>query len=181
MSVGANIYIQIPDSSSHEDIQTWKAKFVAHFGFYEGMDQDYTDWYVFNIAGCGLPDVPYQGKHLSAWEVFPDSIFLEVHTMIDYYFPGYRRGSIEKLTEVGQWIETNVPSSIVWYGASGTGVATPFTQEVRKLFLEYFHLTDDETQNGDIDHQVTQNQWIHKIGKQQRESIETIKFEAMNK
>lgn len=180
MPTGARLYVQVPDIYSHPDILQWRQEFIAAFDFYEGLDDlrgvKYIEEYVFGVALYGSPDIGPPDNVQSAWDVFPNSIFLKLYTMLDYYGPGYERGSIDKMIEVGDWVDNRIPKSAMWYGADSTSMVWPFTKSVREVFGEYFKQVGWKPYKAkEEDWKEVQVQYLHRIKQAQRNALSELK------
>jgi hypothetical protein len=89
MPTGAILYVQVPNSTTCEDWECWRDLFIENFDL--GLNHS-PEWYADLLA----PDWRFLDRPVvandSIWNVFPESVFLEVNLGDTYYSPGYERG-----------------------------------------------------------------------------------------
>ena len=140
MPTGAILYVQVPDSTTSEDWERWREAFVVSFDL--GLDSYRADIGEERFAELLAPDwrflsYPTLGKD-SIWDVFPQSVFLEVNLGDSYYGPGYERGYLPGFIEHAEWFETNISESRVWYVNDCSQAAMIFDTRAREILLEYY-------------------------------------------
>jgi hypothetical protein len=140
MPTGAILYVQVPDSTTSEDWERWREAFVVSFDL--ELDSYRADIGGERFAELLAPDwrflsYPTLGKD-SIWDVFPQSVFLEVNLGDSYYGPGYERGYLPDFIEHAEWFEANIPESRVWYVNDCSQAAIVFDAPARAILLEYY-------------------------------------------
>ncbi len=145
MPTGAILYVQVSNSTTSEDWERWRDAFVASFDL--GFDSYLADIGRERLVELLAPDwrflsYPTLGKY-SIWDVFPQSIFLEVNLGDSYYGPGYERGYLPGFIEHAEWFEVNIPESRIWYVNDCSQAAMVFHAAARRILLDYYQKIGD--------------------------------------
>lgn len=77
---------------------------------------------------CATQDGPLFVAGRNSW-------LLEVNLWTRYYAEDYERGDILTICAVAEWVEANIPGTVVWYGGDSSGVLLERFDEERRLQL----------------------------------------------
>jgi hypothetical protein len=140
MPVEAEMYVQVPDTTTNDDWDRWRTMFLANHGL--GPDTYSKDFQIKIESELFEPEWFWHREFNfpeDMDDIFSQSVFLKVILPgRSYYGPGYERGDLLEFIEHAEWIEKNVPQSQIWYMDDGGGGALIFNTAARQILRSYY-------------------------------------------
>ncbi len=162
MPVGATLYVEVPDTTTSDDWDNWREGFIQNNDLekLKGWTEDFEeqikkellkpDW-----ADLGYPTIFIKEDYISLWEIFPNSIFLEVRLpWYTHYGPGYERGDISEFVRHAEWFEKNISDCRIWY-ISDSEMALIFNTLARRILIDYYSQVGSEP----YDNKTNKGKW----------------------
>jgi hypothetical protein len=140
MPVEAEMYVQVPDTTTQDDWDHWRTTFLADHDL--RLDTWPKDFQIKIESELFEPEWFWHREFNfpeDMDDIFSQSVFLKVILPgRSYYGPGYERGNLVSFIEHAEWIEKNVPQSQIWYRSDGGGGALIFNTAARQILRSYY-------------------------------------------